>query len=154
MAAFWSTYTNKVDRKGRVSIPAAFRPHLIGPDFQGVMVFPAFRSPALECRSAVQMEELAKTVDALPEFSAERDALAAAIFGAATPLSFDPEGRIVLPKQLAEHANITTEAAFVGMGKSFQIWEPTAFRTFQQEARERVVREGLSLPRRDGEVRS
>lgn len=148
MAAFWSTYMNKVDRKGRVSIPAAFRPHLINKDFQGVIVFPAFRSPALECRSWDQMDELSRAVDALAEFSAERDALAAAIFGSSVPLTFDPEGRIVLPKALADHAHITTEAAFVGMGRSFQIWEPGAFRHFQQEAREKVAREGIALPRK------
>ena len=138
---------NKVDRKGRVSIPAAFRPHLIGKSFQGVVVFPAFRSPALECRSWEQMEELSTAVDALPEFSAERDALAAALFGASVPLSFDPEGRIILPKHLADHANIASEAAFVGMGKSFQIWEPNAFKRFQLDAREKVAREGITLPR-------
>ena len=148
MAAFWSTYINKVDRKGRVSIPATFRPHLIGKSFQGVVVFPAFRSAALECRSWEQMDELSSAVDALPEFSAERDALAAAIFGSSTPLSFDSEGRIILPKALADHANLTTEAAFVGMGKSFQIWEPAAFKRFQLDARDKVAREGISLPRK------
>lgn len=93
------------------------------------------------------MEELSGAVDALPEFSAERDALAAALFGASVPLGFDPEGRIILPKALVEHANITTEAAFVGMGKSFQIWEPVAFKRFQRDAREKVAREGITLPR-------
>lgn len=93
------------------------------------------------------MDELAKAVDALPEFSAARDALAAAIFGASVPLTFDPEGRIILPKALAEHAQIDSEAAFVGMGRSFQIWEPEAFKRFQTQAREKVAREGISLPR-------
>lgn len=150
MGAFWSTYINKIDRKGRVSIPAAFRPHLINDVFQGVVIFPAFRSPALECRSKEQMEELAKSVDALPEFSAERDALAAAIFGASVPLTFDPEGRIILPLHLVKHANLSNEAAFVGMGRSFQIWEPGAFKRFQQDAREKVAREGITVPRAGG----
>lgn len=150
MAAFWSTYINKIDRKGRVSIPAAFRPHLIGPSFQGVVVFPAFRSAALECRSWEQMEALSGAVDALPEFSAERDALAAAIFGASVPLTFDPEGRINLPAALVKHANLAGEAAFVGMGKSFQIWEPGAFKRFQTDAREKVAREGITVPRSGG----
>jgi len=148
MAVFWSTYTNKVDRKGRVSIPAAFRKPLIGNEFQGVMVFPALQSPSLEGRSWDQMEELAKGVEALPEFSLERDALAAAIFGNSVPLPFDPEGRIILPQHLVEHANITTEAAFVGLGRSFQIWEPKALAAFQAEARDRIRRDGLTLPAR------
>lgn len=147
VAAFWSTYINKLDRKGRISIPAAFRPHLIGPSFQGVVIFPAFRSPALECRSWEQMDDLSRAVDALPEFSAERDALATAIFGASIPLSFDTEGRILLPQSLVAHANLASEAAFVGMGRSFQIWEPKALQDFQTAAREKVARDGISLPR-------
>lgn len=148
MAAFWSTYTNKVDKKGRVSIPAAFRPHLICQSFQGVIVFPAFRASALECRSADQMDVLTQAIGHLPEFSPERDVLSAALFGAATPLPFDPEGRILLPKALTDSIGIAEEAAFVGKGDSFQIWEPKALAAFMAEARERVARDGISLPGR------
>jgi len=146
MAAFWSTYTNKVDKKGRVSIPAAFRPHLICQNFQGVVVFPAFRSPALDCRSWDQMDELTRAISQLPEFSPEREILSTALFGAATPLPFDPEGRILLPKSLIEQAGLGEEAAFVGKGDSFQIWSPKALQKFMAEAREKVAAQGLSLP--------
>jgi MraZ protein len=150
MGAFWSSYTNKVDRKGRLSVPASFRPLLMSADFEGVVAFPAFRSAAIECRSWEQMNELAKAVDALPEFSSEREAMAAAIFGSSTPLGFDSEGRIILPKALAAHAGITSEATFVGMGTSFQIWEPKNFAAFRQIAREDIVRQRLTLPKPPG----
>ncbi len=146
MAAFWSTYTNKVDKKGRVSIPAAFRPHLTSQYFQGVVVFPSFRSPSLDCRSWEQMESLTQSISHLPEFSPEREALSAVLFGAATPLTFDPEGRILLPQHLVDHLGISTEAAFVGKGDSFQIWEPAALVKFMAEARAQVAEKGISLP--------
>jgi MraZ protein len=148
MAAFWSTYTNKIDRKGRVSIPALFRKPLIGPDFQGVVVFPGLHSTALECRSWEQMDKLAETVDQLPEFSLQRDTLAVTIFGSSTPLSFDTEGRITLPQNLIEHAGLSDEVAFVGLGRTFQMWQPEALAQFQQEARARAQREGIVLPRK------
>lgn len=148
MAIFWSTYINKVDRKGRVSIPAAFRKPLTAKEFSGVLLFPALRSPSLEGRSWEQMEELAKGIERLPEFSLERDALSAAIFGGSVPLPFDPEGRVLIPAPLLTHAGITTEAAFVGLGRSFQIWEPAALTKFQNEARDRIRRDGLTLPSR------
>lgn len=146
MAAFWSTYTNKVDKKGRVSIPAAFRSHLMGPAFQGVVIFPAFTSSALECRSFEQMDKMTDAIAALPEFSPEREALATALFGASVPLPFDTEGRIVLPKHLADHAGISEEAAFIGKGNSFQIWSPVALAKHVAEARALVASQGLSLP--------
>ncbi len=148
MAAFWSTFTNKIDRKGRVSIPAAFRKPLIGPDFQGVVVFPALHSRALECRSWDQMDGMAAAVEQLPEFSPERDALAVTVFGASVPLPFDPEGRISLPAHLMEHAGLTEEVAFVGMGRTFQMWEPAALAAFKAEARAQAVRDGITMPRK------
>jgi MraZ protein len=151
MAVFWGTYTNKVDRKGRVSVPAAFRKPLMGVEFQGVLVFPALHSPALEGRSWEQMGKLSDGISGLPEFSPERDTLAAAIFGGSVPLPFDPEGRINLPEGLVAQVGIVGEAAFVGMGTSFQIWEPKALAQFQEEARARIRAEGLSLPiRKEG----
>ena len=65
-------------------------------------------------------------VDALDEFSEDRDALSS-IFADAQQLAFDGEGRIILPQALCEHAGITENAAFVGLGRTFQIWEPQRF---------------------------
>ena len=58
----------------------------------------------------------------------------------------DPEGRVILPEILAEHAHITESAAFVGLGKSFQIWEPARFADHQASLRERARRQGTRLP--------
>ena len=46
---FLSTYVNKVDRKGRVSVPATFRASLAAETqrFPGVIVFPSYKYPAL-----------------------------------------------------------------------------------------------------------
>src|SRR3984893_17944008 len=55
-------------------------------------------------------------------------------------------GRIILPEILAEHAHITESAAFVGLGKSFQIWEPTRFAEHQAVLREPARRQGTRLP--------
>jgi MraZ protein len=71
-------------------------------------------------------------------FSENRDDLASAIFADAHQLAFDPEGRIVLPEALAVHAGITTDAAFVGRGSTFQIWNPATFETHAAQVRERV----------------
>ena len=61
-------------------------------------------------------------------------------------LPFDTEGRIVLPEDLAGYAHITDSAAFVGLGKSFQIWEPNRFADHQSSLRERARRQGTRLP--------
>ena len=49
-----------------------------------------------------------------------------ALFGQVERLHFDPEGRVILTHGLMEHANISDTAAFIGMGETFQIWQPEA----------------------------
>jgi MraZ protein len=145
LALFLSTFVNKVDRKGRVSVPASFRLALTGQNFNGIIAFRSFKLPALEASGVDRMEELSARIDQLAEFSEDRDALSS-ILADAEQLPFDGEGRIVLPEGLCQHAGITEAAAFVGRGRTFQVWEPQRFQTHQQEMRERARRQGTTLP--------
>ena len=145
MALFLSTFVNKVDRKGRVSVPATFRAALAGQSFNGIIAFRSFKLPALEASGIDRMEEMSARVDALNVFSEDRDALSS-IFADAQQLAFDGEGRIVLPESLCQFAGIHESAAFVGLGRTFQIWEPERFTRHQQELRERARQQGTTLP--------
>jgi MraZ protein len=145
VALFLSTFVNKVDRKGRVSVPAPFRTALADQSFPGIVLFPAVNSRALEGSGIDRMEDLYARIEQLPEFSEHRDAISA-IFADAQQLPFDSEGRIMLPPEFCEHAGIVLEAgaAFVGNGKTFQIWEPARFEGHQHERRARA--RGVTLP--------
>jgi transcriptional regulator MraZ len=145
LALFLSTFVNKVDRKGRVSVPHPFRTTLASQNFNGIIAFRSFKLPALEACGIDRMEELSQRIDALPEFSEDRDALAS-ILSDAQQLAFDGEGRVVLPEALCQHAGITEAASFVGLGRSFQIWEPQRFEAHSAEMRERARRQGATLP--------
>jgi len=142
---FFSTFVNKVDRKGRVSVPATFRAAVADQSFPGIVVFPSFKYEALDASGIKRMEEMSARMNTLDEFSEEHENLGM-LFAASQALPFDPEGRIVLPENLAEIAHITESAAFVGVGKSFQIWEPTRFADHQAMLRERARRQGTRLP--------
>ena len=146
---FLSTYVNKVDRKGRVSVPATFRATVADQSFPGIVVFPSFKHEALEGSGIKRMEEMSERLDALDEFSEERENLSV-LFASSQALPFDPEGRIVLPENLATYAHISDTAAFVGLGKSFQIWEPNRFADHQTMLRDRARQQGASLPPRGG----
>ena len=145
MALFLSTFVNKVDKKGRVSVPASFRAALAGQSFAGIVAFRSFKSPALDACGIDWMERLAQSLDNLALFSTEHDDLAASTLADSRQLPFDGDGRIVLPADLAQHAKISDRAAFVGRGPMFQIWNPEAFERFQDEARARVQKAGAAL---------
>ncbi|MFO0996494.1 MAG: division/cell wall cluster transcriptional repressor MraZ [Alphaproteobacteria bacterium] len=145
MPLFLNTHVNKVDRKGRVSVPASFRAALATQSMTTIVAFPSFRAPAIEVVDRQRMEEFSASTDQYAQFSETHDDLSLAIFSGAEELAFDGEGRVMLPKSLADHAKITTSAAFVGLGRTFQIWSPETFERHKQSASERVREQGLSL---------
>jgi len=126
LALFLSTFVNKIDKKGRVSVPASFRAALNAQTFAGIVAFPSFTLAALECSGMDRFEQLANSVDELDPFSDQRDNLATAIFARTVQMPFDGEGRIMLSEPLLAHAGLDDQAAFVGQGRTFQIWSPSA----------------------------
>jgi MraZ protein len=135
---FLSTFTNKLDRKGRLSVPASYRHALEKEEFRGVVLFPSCKVPALEACSYSRMEKLSSSVDSLDLFSDAQDDLTSSLFASAQPLTFDGEGRITLPADFIALLQVTDEISIVGRGATFQLWQPAAFRAHQEVVRERT----------------
>jgi MraZ protein len=150
MALFLSKFLNKVDRKGRVSVPAPFRAELAAETFAGIIVRPSFVSAALDGCGKQALETLKQGVDRLNPFSDERMSFASAIFARSSSLPWDGEGRIVLPAELLGHAHLAERALFVGLGETFQIWEPGRYAEAEAEAIRRAceLRGSLNAPSR------
>ncbi len=144
MALFLSTFINKVDKKGRVSVPASFRAALTGLPYAGIVAYPSFRLQAIEGSGIDRMQEMSERHDRLDQFSEEHESLAL-IFSETQQLPFDPEGRITLPENFCAHAQITETVAFVGRGQTFQLWEPSLLQEHTAESRQRVRRNGMTL---------
>ncbi len=123
MAAFIGNSEHKVDRKGRVSVPAAFRQELIGQTFNGIMAYPSRRGTAIEACGIDEMNQKINELgfDVLDEGTAKKPS---PVFYKLQKLPFDPEGRVMLPPSLRARAQIEDQACFVGIGKYFQIWSP------------------------------
>jgi MraZ protein len=147
VALFLSTFVNKVDRKGRVSVPATFRAALAAQRFPGIVAYPSIGYPALECCGMDRMEEMSVRHELLAQPSDDYANLAT-IFAGSQQLAFDSEGRIILPAKFAQHTGIEIpgNAAFVGQGRMFQIWEPERFEEHDAQMRERARRQGSKLP--------
>ena len=132
MGLFLSSYENRLDTKGRISVPAAFRSSLTDEKFSGVVLFRSFTHNCIEGMSMSRMEKIASATDDIGIFDNELDDLSAMVFADARPLNFDVTGRIVIPTDLLKHANIKDTALFVGRGNSFQIWNPSDFAKVQE----------------------
>lgn len=140
VTSFISTYENKVDRKGRVSVPAAYRSALGTEAYQGVIAYPSLTDGAVEAFGRGMLDELNRrrldqTLDGGDFTQAlvgrSDDGLVETIMAISSEIPFDGEGRIILPARLVEHAGITDRATFVGRGTRFQIWAPEAYEKHQ-----------------------
>ena len=142
---FLSSYENKLDKKGRVSVPATFRSHLTSMGYNGFISYPSFNHSALEACSQDRIEKLSNTIDSLNPFEEKRDYFATSILSESINLQFDSEGRISLTSKLLKHAKIKNSMLFVGQGKTFQIWEPTTFEKFKVNAKKKANLNRASL---------
>ena len=134
---FLSSYENKLDKKGRVSVPASFRSYLSSLGYNGVICYPSFNNQSIEACSQDRIEKLSNTIDSLNPFEEKRDFFATSILSESISLQFDSEGRISLSSKLLKHAKIKNNILFVGQGKTFQIWEPAIFEKFKAQARKK-----------------
>lgn len=133
---FLDTVYNKVDTKGRVSLPADYR-SIVKELNSEIVCYRSLTAPCIEGCIEDLLEKLASEIETSTDFfSQTQDDLTNLIFGDAKRFAFDSTGRIVLSEKLLKHANITDTAVFVGKGRKFQIWNPENWE--QEEARIRA----------------
>ncbi len=127
---FLSTVTNSLDAKGRVSVPADFRATIgdsgSASGFDGIVVWPSLDGKYLEGGGIALMEDYQKSLDRVEHYDAERSAIQYMIFSSSRQLAFDSGGRVSLPKDLHEYAELNGKVTFVGLGRRFEIWNPAA----------------------------
>lgn len=144
MSLFVSTFVNRIDKKGRVSVPASFRSALAQP---ALVLFASSQHQALEGVSLGFMDEIAGRLEHYDLFSGEQDDVAMSVFGDSVQLSVDGDGRIILPEGLITLAGLVDHCAFVGLGKKFQIWAPEKLAERKKQARANMAEQKLTLPK-------
>jgi MraZ protein len=151
MTHFLGTHQNRLDAKGRVSVPAQFRAALkAGEQANGngthFVLRPSHQHPCIEAWPTTEFEALSEPLNRLNLFSQEHDDLAASLYADAFPVEADKEGRVVLPDSLVAYAGLKDAVVFMGLGRIFQIWEPGAAGRRRTEARERARAHSFTLP--------
>jgi len=149
MALFLSRSVHKVDKKGRVSVPSGFRTALGDELAQGLALnMPIVGFQCIEALPFSKIEERMAILDELPIDEAEAMSLAHQMLGTLAHVTFDGEGRIVLPEYLMDYAGISNSATFVGLGRTFQIWEAEALAGHDITTRT-VARDNIKMMRRN-----
>lgn len=127
MATFFGAATNKVDGKGRVSLPARYRTEIERLGGRSVVLAPAAGLGALDGCDLGRITAVVRALDDPDRYTLEQKAQARLILARCEELAYEDTGRVVLPKPFIELAEIRNEAIFVGIGSTFQIWAPERY---------------------------
>ncbi|MCX5497150.1 division/cell wall cluster transcriptional repressor MraZ [Kaistia dalseonensis] len=138
MDEFVSTFTNRLDSKGRVSIPASFRSVLMRDGFEGLYCCPTLDQNAVDAGGNRLREQIRASLALFEPFSDDHEFLSTTLIGESEILKVDTEGRVGLSEAIKAHAGIADTVTFVGQGYKFQIWEPQRFIAYREEAKNRV----------------
>ena len=137
---FMDTITNKVDAKGRVSLPSDYRA-IVKELSTEIVCYRSLSAPCIEGCLEDTLDKLATEIENSTDFFSEtQDNLTNLIFGDAKRFPFDSTGRIVLTDKLLQHAGITDAAVFVGKVRKFQIWSPENWAREEARIRAEVLK--------------
>jgi MraZ protein len=138
---FLGSHQNRLDAKGRVSVPAPFRTALRNAGDERateIILRPSHFHPCIEAWPRPQFATLTAPLAQYSPISREHEDLAATLYAEAFPVEADKEGRILIPDYLVSYASLKDVVVFMGMGSTFQIWEPAAAERRRAEARIRA----------------
>ena len=147
---FMDTVTNKVDAKGRVSLPAEYRA-IVKDSEAEIVCYRSLSAPCIEGCLEDLLDKLAAEMESsLDFFSETQDELTNLIFGDAKRYAFDSTGRIMLSDKLLKHAQIKDRAVFIGKGRKFQIWNPENWEKEEARIRAEVMKKRPSIRQMEG----
>ena len=128
LTVFKGTYRHRIDPKGRLPVPAAFRRALGAVGAEGLVATPL--DQCLAVYPLAEWRRLEAQLRQLPSFSRDVKALTRLLTSRAADCELDVQGRIRLPAPLREAAALRQEAVVVGVLNRFEIWSPDAWSVF------------------------
>ncbi|WP_345803513.1 division/cell wall cluster transcriptional repressor MraZ [Mesorhizobium sp. YIM 152430] len=140
MDRFLSSAINRIDSKGRVSVPAHFRAVVQKRGYGDLYALRALDVPALDVGGLDLLDRYEERIALEDPFLQTADDMSFFCHGDGAFLKLDQDGRITVTDFLREHTGIEAEVAFVGRGTFFQMWEPSRLKAHGEAVRARLLR--------------
>jgi MraZ protein len=126
------TYRHRIDAKGRLPVPAAFRRALADAGSPTLVVTPL--DQCLAAYPAAEWVRLEQQLAQLPPFSGPAKAVTRLVASRAVDCDLDVQGRILLPADLRRTAGLKSEAVVIGVLNRFEVWAPERWDSFVSES--------------------
>jgi MraZ protein len=137
---FLGEYEHTIDAKGRLAVPAKFRPKMA----RGAVLTRGVES-CLCVYPLETWEEKARQIEQAQLDSRQRRQVERRFFAVAFECELDGQGRIVLPARFREYAGLNSEVTVVGARDRFEIWDRTRWQQYIGEIQPEDL-EGLDIP--------
>ena len=127
---FTGEYNNSLDQKNRLSIPAKFRKALHPSNDRTFVLTHGFDT----CLILYPVSEWAKVEGQLASLSSIRNRhrnFVRSIVRHATYVQYDSQGRIAIPDNMCEHAQISKQVSVIGMIKKIELWNPETLKAHE-----------------------
>lgn len=131
---FMGTYQNNVDPKGRVSIPVKFR-EALGERFYITKGF----DDCIDVHTATSWEKMTRLLQKLSATKRDMREYVRFVFGNATEVELDKQGRILLPAPLRDSVGISKEVVVLGVGTKIEIWDKAVWEKHQGDVAPRIA---------------
>ena len=128
---FLGTYSPRLDDKGRLALPAKFRP-----DLEGGLVICKGQEHCLYVFPAAQFVSFTQGLANAPITDARVRHYGRTLFASASNETPDGQGRITIPPPLRGYAGLSKDCAVIGANNRLEIWDAQAWNDWSAQADE------------------
>jgi MraZ protein len=136
---FRGRYEHAIDGKGRTSLPSRFREVLSARGDVRLVITTAL-DPCLVAYPLQEWENFEERLSRLPQFDENVTLLRRIYVSGAMECEFDKLGRILIPAPLRQHASLSGEVVWAGMGQNLEIWSKSRFEQIRSAVLEDEVK--------------
>ena len=123
---FSGEYRFALDQKKRINIPAALR-KMLSPEADGTLVFVRGFEGCVYVYPSDEWKRLTRRLNALDSFQVKIRDFIRLFVGSAYKTTMDNQGRVLLPDQVLEMAQIDKEILLLGSLNKWELWNPEKY---------------------------
>jgi MraZ protein len=122
-----------LDAKGRMAMPSRYREQLVAACAGHLVVTIDTNHRCLLLYPLPEWEQIEREIEGLSSFDPMSQRVKHLLIGHATDLDLDGNGRILLPAELRQYADLSKHICLVGQGKKLEIWDQEAWNAQREQ---------------------
>ncbi|MEA3404431.1 MAG: division/cell wall cluster transcriptional repressor MraZ [Pseudomonadota bacterium] len=128
-----------IDAKGRMAVPKRYRDAISEASDNQLVATIDLHSPCLLIYTLDEWEVIERKLMSLPNIDPQARMYQRLLIGQASEMEMDAQGRVLLPSQLREHAQLEKPAVLLGQGNKFELWSQQAWDASRPEMLDTVL---------------